>query len=336
MLKVFLVGMMVTLTTGFGLVAWVTLRPPPAPVVAEAAPSAPPPVAKVMVVAVTRSVRVGELMKPEDICAAELPATAVPDGAQPDSPIARADMVGAMVRRTMAALQPVLAGDMLRPTDGGFLAAVLAPQHRAVSIAVDAVSGTAGLIWPGDRVDLILTQTLDQGATTPVGRRTFGETVLRDVRVIAVDQQLARGVTPDTAVNTQTQGNRTVTLEVLPEAAERVAVAVRLGKVALSVRAADNAQPPEAAPPAMAAGQGAPVIRNVAQVSPVPGQGTAPGAVSAASPGSAAPSALRPPPTTWGQDVSPGLNQRPAGPSGEARTVRVFTGSAAEKEFKFE
>ena len=74
--------------------------------------------------------------------------------------------------------------DVLRPTDGGFLAAVLAPNHRAVSVAVDAVSGTAGLIWPGDRVDLILTQTNDE-AGVPLGRRTFGETVLRDLRVIA-------------------------------------------------------------------------------------------------------------------------------------------------------
>ena len=68
MLKVFLVGLMLTLTTGFGLVAWVSLRPTPVVVAAapEAAP-APPPAAKVMVLAMARPVRAGELVKPEDI-----------------------------------------------------------------------------------------------------------------------------------------------------------------------------------------------------------------------------------------------------------------------------
>ena len=50
--------------------------------------------------------------------------------------------------------------DVLRPRDRGFLAAVLAPGTRAVSIAVDPVSGVGGLIWPGDRVDVILTQEI--------------------------------------------------------------------------------------------------------------------------------------------------------------------------------
>ena len=65
---------------------------------------------------------------------------------------------------------------------------------RAVTVAVDATTGAAGLIWPGDRVDLILTQTI-QEATLPLGRRVAAETVLSDVRVIAIDQQLVQGAT---------------------------------------------------------------------------------------------------------------------------------------------
>lgn len=331
MLKVFLIGLMVTLTTGFGVVAWVSLRPPPAPVAEVAAPAPAPPVVKVSVLAVTRTVRSGELLRPEDVGAVEMLSTALPEGAQTDSPSARADLAGAMIRRSMQALQPLLPGDVLRPTDGGFLAAVLAPNHRAVSIAVDAVSGTAGLIWPGDRVDLILTQTMDEG-NVPIGRRIFGETVMRDLRVIAVDQQLARGVTPDAA--SQGGGNRTVTLEVLPDAAERVAVAVRLGKVALSVRAADTGQPPEPAPDMASRSPGQPaggpaMVRPVVQVSPVPATAQASGAVPLPSP------SAKSPPTTWGQDVSPALNRRAADPVRTQSTVRVFQGSG-EKEFKFE
>ena len=228
MLKIVLIGVMLSFTAVFGVVAWLSLSPAaPAIVIADAPPPLPPPARK-MVLAWARPIQAGILIKPEDISTVDLPVTEVPAGVRPDTVQARSEMIGGMVRRGVLAQAPLLAAEVLRPTDGGFLAAVLAPEHRAVSVAVDAVSGTAGLIWPGDRVDLILTQEVGE-QNTPVGRRTFGETVLKDVRVIAVDQQLAHGVTPD--VGTTAQSNRTVTLEVLPEAAERVAVAVRLGRV---------------------------------------------------------------------------------------------------------
>lgn len=336
MLKVFLVGMMVTLTAGFGVVAWVSLRPAPAPApVAVADAPLPPPPAKIVVLAVSRAVRAGELLRPEDIGTVELAAAGAPEGTQADSPAARAELAGAMTRRAMTALQPVLPGDVLRPTDGGFLAAVLSPRHRAVSIAVDAVSGTAGLIWPGDRVDIILTQTLDE-AGTPVGRRIFGETVLSDIRVIAVDQQLARGVSPDAGAGASSMGGRTVTMEVLPDAAEKVAVAVRLGKVALAVRALNVSEAVEyprssAATVGEPAGQdvvtprqviGTPLLRTISQVAPT--------AALPAPAGSAKAAAI-----TWGQDVSPALNRRASAPA-TSNTVRVFQGAGGEKEFKFE
>jgi len=309
MLKTILVGMMLVLTASFGMVAWLSLRPP-APIALAETP-APPPPARTTILVVSRSMQAGRLIKPEDIDTVEVPGAAVPDGARPDSTASRSELISAMVRHAMLAQQPLLPGDVLRPTDGGFLAAVLAPHHRAVSVAVDAVSGTAGLIWPGDRVDLILTQVLDE-QTLPAGRRTFGETVLQDLRVIAVDQQLARGATPDVT----TQGNRTVTLEVLPKEAERVAVAVRLGRVALTVRAADVSQPAD--PGGLTPQPRMSLIREIAHRPALPTV-TAP---------------ADPSPTTWGQDVSPALAQHQG--LGAGATVRVFQGPANDKEFKFE
>lgn len=309
MLKLLLGGMMLVLTAGFGLVAWFSLQPI-APTVQAAEAAAP--TALVTILAAARAMQAGGLLRPEDIGKTEIAAGTPMEGVLLDTPVHRAELVGAMIRRSLVALQPISTADILRPGDGGFLAAVLAPNHRAVSVAVDAVSGTAGLIWPGDRVDLILTQVSDDPSAT-AGRRTFGETVLRDVRVIAVDQQLSRGTSPDPAV--AGQSNRTVTLEVLPDAAERVAVAVRLGRVALTVRAAE---PVRTAEPGAGAGA-------------VAGAVAAPAAaavVTAATPG------LPPIPTTWGQDVSPALNQRRSPSTGA--TVRVFQGSGADKEFKFE
>ena len=102
-------------------------------------------------------------------------------------------------------------------------------------------------------MDLILTQEMD-AAVAPLARRIVGETVLTDVRVIAVDQYFTQGASAGlmaTGGNNQSSIARTVTLEVQPEQAERIAVAERLGRLNLSVRSMDastEAPPSDAAP----------------------------------------------------------------------------------------
>jgi pilus assembly protein CpaB len=212
----------------FSFVAWVTLHPA-APPVAQ--------VAKVTVLAAQQTLRAGTLLKPEDIEAREMPETEVPAGARRDTPQARSELYGAMVRQTLLQHQVVLPADVMRPGDHGFLAAVLTPGRRATSVGVDAVSGTAGLIWPGDHVDLILTQEVAD-PNTPRGRRIAAETVLKDVRVIAIDQILIQGGNPTGGAEPT---SRTVTLEVTPADAELVNVVSRLGKLSLAVRPVDAA-----------------------------------------------------------------------------------------------
>jgi pilus assembly protein CpaB len=132
-----------------------------------------------------------------------------------------------------------MAGDILRPRDRGFLAAVLSSGARAISVGVDAVTGNGGLIWPGDRVDVILTQQLDE-KDTPLAKRFVSETVLNDVRVVAVDQSIAQGAVSSTIDNVAGRLAHTVTLEVTPQQAERAALAERLGKIMLAIRAVDG------------------------------------------------------------------------------------------------
>jgi pilus assembly protein CpaB len=175
-----------------------------------------------------------------------------------------------MVRRSLPQGDPMLAEDVLRPGDRGFLAAVLGPDMRAVSVGVDAVSGTAGLIWPGDRVDVVLTQQLnDEGL--PLHRRVAGETVLPDVRVIAIDQALVQG-----AMGDGPEGNRqvrTVTLEVTQKQAERVAVATRLGRLSLIVRPATGGDAtPESMPAITWGGDVSPALRAGRGVAEAPPQ----------------------------------------------------------------
>jgi len=239
---------------GFGTVAWLGTRPPPT--IMSAAPQTDPPPLRSMVLAASHSLRAGTLLRPEDITAIEVPPADIPRGARRDTPVGRTELLGAMLRHTLSAEEIMLPGDIVRTGDRGFLAAVLAPGRRAITIGVDAVSGTAGLIWPGDHVDVILTQAIEDTTAAP-GRRVSGETVMHDIRVIAIDQDLTQGATRDTVPGVApgtvvTAANRTVTLEASPDQAERVAVATRLGHLSLSVIAAEDAAP-DAAPARAAA-----------------------------------------------------------------------------------
>lgn len=220
---------------GFGTVAWISTRPPPPPPTAEA----PSPTTRTVLTA-GRAIHAGVLLKPEDLSSKAIPIndpTAADSTA--DTTDARRALVGAMVRRNLSPGDIVRNSDVMRPGDHGFLAAVLEPGMRAVTIAVDSTTGSAGLIWPGDRVDLILTQTIPD-TNLPVGRRVAAETVLSDARVIAIDQQIVQGAAPATADGQA----RTVTLEVTEEQAERISVAIRLGRLSLSVRSAGSSRAP--------------------------------------------------------------------------------------------
>jgi pilus assembly protein CpaB len=202
------------------------------PAAAVAVPVAPP-TATILVAA--HSLRAGNLLKFDDIQPHAMLASEVPAGARADTPKERADLVGSMVRRSLQPQEVLLPADVLRPGDHGFLAAVLRPGMRATTVGVDAVSGTAGLIWPGDHVDVLLTQ-VNEDQTLPAAHRASAETVLGDVRVIAIDQQLMQGAA---GTSTDQGTTHTVTLEVTEAQAERVALAGRLGHLSLIVRAAD-------------------------------------------------------------------------------------------------
>ena len=145
-------------------------------------------------------------------------------------------MLGAVIIAPVEPGQPVRRGDLLAPGQEGFLAAVLRPGFRAISLPVDAVSGNAGHIFPGDRVDLLLTQEIEDAGDNS-GRRWASETILRDVRVIAVDQRLGADLANRaSAAGEELSVARTITLEVRPGGAETIAVARNLGAISLTLR----------------------------------------------------------------------------------------------------
>jgi pilus assembly protein CpaB len=151
---------------------------------------------------------------------------------QPDSK----NLAGTVVRYAIAAGQPATRGSLVGPEDRGFLAAALGPGMRAVTVPVNTASGVAGFVFPGDHVDLVLTQQVAGGGDGPPLK--VSETIVRNVRVLATDQ---RYTDKDKDGQTVVKTASNVTFEVTPRIAEKIAVAQSIGQLSLSLRSiADN------------------------------------------------------------------------------------------------
>lgn len=147
------------------------------------------------------------------------------------------NLVGTVVRFAIPAGQPITQGSLVKPGDHGFLAAALGPGMRAVTVPVSAQSAVAGFVFPGDRVDLVLTQTVAGGGDGPPLKAS--ETFLRNLRVLATDQRTDKN--SDDQGRTVVSTYSTVTVEATPRIAEKIAVAQTVGTLSLSLRSiADN------------------------------------------------------------------------------------------------
>jgi len=156
-----------------------------------------------------------------------------PDGNQQAADAqALAQISGAVARRRIEQGEPILHGQVLKPGDSGFLAAVLQPGMRAITVDVNARTSSGGLVFPGDRVDVLLTQNFNN-QELPLDRRTSSETAATDLRVLAIDQRLQANIQPNAP---DTKVPATVTLEVDPGQAQKISVAAKLGELSLVVR----------------------------------------------------------------------------------------------------
>ncbi len=215
----------------------------------------------------------GSLLQPTDIAAAAAQANSLPVGAEQDTPQNRSALIGAMVRTSISPGTPILDTEVIHPGDHGFLAAVLLPGMRAVTVGVDNISGANGLIWPGDNVDVLLTQQIN-GA--PSDKSIAAEVVLSNVRVIATGAELIKNAQTDVN-NAPASAAQTVTLEVTQDQAARCLVATNLGKLSLIVHSAQTQAGPAQAnmpvPQPVWAGDVSPALANqhpdVPQVSTV-------------------------------------------------------------------
>ena len=206
-----------------------------APTAVAAAIIAPPTGPQVLVA--TRTLPVGTILGPDSFRYQPWPKELIENAYYLQGKSDPNTLNGTVVRSSISAGQPLAMGSLVQPGDRGFLAAALGPGMRAITIGVNAqVAGVAGFTFPGDRVDLMLSQTVT-GDGPPL---KAVETIVRNLRVLATDSRSQAPV--DEKGNKQVAGFQTVTLEVTPRIAEKIAVAQTLGSLSLALRSiADTA-----------------------------------------------------------------------------------------------
>jgi pilus assembly protein CpaB len=121
--------------------------------------------------------------------------------------------------------EPILAAKISGEGQGASIAALLPDGMRAASVAINDVSGVSGFVQPSDTVDVLITRMLPGG----VGNTQVTDVLLQNVRVIAIDQQSKN------ADGTPKVG-KTVTLEVNPVDAQKLALAQTVGTLSLVLR----------------------------------------------------------------------------------------------------
>jgi len=218
---------------GAGLVAAMlalnlTKREPPAPAPAAVILS-PATVDTEDVLVAARNLPLGTTLQPDDLSWQEWPSEAITASyiTRSSRPAARDELVGTLVRTAMLSGEPI---NQQKIVDGGrgFLSAILPAGMRAVAVRVNAASTAGGFILPNDRVDVIL--------VTPSGNGYTSQTLLTNVRVLAIDQIVDEGEGEQAVV-----AQDTATLELSPDDAELLIGAQQTGTVTLTLRSIADA-----------------------------------------------------------------------------------------------
>jgi pilus assembly protein CpaB len=231
-LTLLLVALVIAVGTALGArTLFVGAAAPQATAAAAAAPEVKGP--KVLVA--QRALPVGTIITADSISFQAWPKEMVQDAYFLDGEADMTKLLGTVVRYPVTAGQPLTQGALVAPGDRGFLAAALGPGMRAITIPVSAKTGVAGFVFPGDHVDLVLTQSVKGGDGQAL---KASETILKNLRVLATDQSTTTETVEGKSV---VRTSSTVTLEVTPRIAEKVTVAETIGQLSLSLRSlADN------------------------------------------------------------------------------------------------
>ena len=192
--------------------------------------------ARARVLVANRSIATGQRLAPDSLAWEDWPEGAVrpeyltEEGA-PDAP---AELAGRVVKHALFAGEPIRE-EKLAQGDGSYLATVLDPGMRGVSVAVSAEAASGGFIAPGDRVDVLLTRAMSGGAVEGSGQ--VSQAILRGVRVLAINARLGEESSGDLPSDPEVFGSRAIaTLELDARQAEVINTAMTMGQLTLLLR----------------------------------------------------------------------------------------------------
>ncbi len=181
--------------------------------------------------------RVGTLLTPDEFKWANWPESTINPAyfTQEYAPDAMETLTGSVVRNAMYTDEPIMPQKIVQKGETGFMAALLRPGMRAVTIEISPESASAGFILPDDRVDIILTQEIEYQSGGEILTRTVTSTILENGRIIAIDQTFGD------VDGIPTLTGSTATLELTQPQAELMAQASRTGAISLTLRSAADA-----------------------------------------------------------------------------------------------
>ncbi len=181
-------------------------------------------VAMAQVVVANRDIPEGQQLERRDLETAVWPAASVPAGA-----FASGDsLVGRVTRVSVFTGEPIVPGRLAPVGTGAGIEVKITPGKRAMAIRIDDVAGMAGLIQPNSRVDIMVSMR-DEGSGSQQGKRV-AKLFMENMRVLSVGTQVYRDE------NGKPIRAASATLEVTPEEAERLAIAVGTGAIQLVLR----------------------------------------------------------------------------------------------------
>jgi pilus assembly protein CpaB len=203
---------------------------------------APAPVAKldtVDVLVAKNDIGIGQSLGEQDVQWQPWPTAALSPAflRRNERPDAIAQYVGAIARTPIAAGEPVRESKLIKVKGSGYMAAILPQGMRAVSTEISPETGAGGFILPNDRVDVLLTRRDRESERATGIEAHVSETVLPDVRVLAIDQLVEEKNGQKVVVG------RTATLELTPRQAETLAVSKQMGSLSLALRSLADSDP---------------------------------------------------------------------------------------------
>ena len=144
---------------------------------------------------------------------------------------------GAVARYPILEGEPIIMSNVIKTDGKSILAAVIRPGMRAVSVPYTKIVNAPALIAPGDLIDVVIPQKSSKQVVNANSENFVGQTIIRGVRVLAVDETIEKS-----SSGKDLSTPKTLTLEVTPQQAELLAVAIPKDAIVISMRSVFGSQ----------------------------------------------------------------------------------------------